>query len=421
MAGAAAVTGPMQFFGRISYSLYLWHWPLIVLGAAALGASAAAFAVPAEVGLSVVLAALTYRFLEDPLRTGRFIGVVPRRNLSIALVGSICLVVVSVATGAAAIQRFHPEPVAAAAAGADPLAGLVPLVDPMAEGPLATPDKPPPSAAASLPTEVKRPSTADGPLPDDLIPSLLKPMSRGPATATDPECGLTDPETVSPPCVYGDRGSTTTVVLFGDSHAHQWFPALNRIAIQRHWRLVLLAKASCGYEDTTLEATSRGCDAWRANSFARIAAEHPVLVVVAGNHLLEPAGADGDPEKARDLMLDGVSRTVAFLRSTGARVAVLGDTPHLAFEPVDCLSRNPDHTIKCAVDRAVLFDEPWLAGEEARALAGGATFVDTAAWLCPTEPCPLVIGRYLVYRDTNHIALPLAWALTSRLDAALDR
>ena len=415
------VTGPMQFFGRISYSLYLWHWPLIVLGAAFAAAVTPAIRVPLEVGLSVVLAALTYRFVEDPLRTGRFIGVVPRRNLSIALVGSLCLVVVSVATGVAAIQRFQPETVAVAAPGADPLAGLVPVVDPMAEGPLATQDKPLPSAAASLPTAVQRPSTADGPLPDDLIPSLLKPMSRGPATAPDPQCGLRDPETVSPPCVFGDPGSTTTVVLFGDSHAHQWFPALNRIAAQRHWRLVVLAKASCGYQDTTLEATSRGCDAWRANSFARIAAEHPVLVVVAGNHLLEPAGADGDPEKAQDLMLDGVSRTVARLRSTGARVAVLGDTPHLAFEPVDCLSRNPDHTIKCAVDRAVLFDEPWLAREEARALAGGATFVDTAAWLCPTEPCPLVIGRYLVYRDTNHIALPLSWALTSRLDAALDR
>jgi hypothetical protein len=120
-------------------------------------------------------------------------------------------------------------------------------------------------------------------------------------------------------------------------------------------------------------------------------------------------------------MLEGVSRTVARLRSMDARVVVLGDTPHLTFEPVDCLSRNPDHTIECAVDRAVLFDEPWLAGEEARAVGGGATFVDTASWLCPSEPCPMVIGRYLVYRDTNHLGMPFVWALTSRLDAAINR
>ena len=64
---------------------------------------------------------------------------------------------------------------------------------------------------------------------------------------------------------------------------------------------------------------------------------------------------------------------------------------------------------------AVLFDDAWLAGERARAEAAEATFVDTASWLCPTEPCPLVLGRYLVYRDTNHLALPLSWALTPRL------
>jgi len=157
------------------------------------------------------------------------------------------------------------------------------------------------------------------------------------------------------------------------------------------------------------------------NSFARIAAATPDLVVLAGNHLLEPAGADGDPAKAQELMLDGVSKTIARLRSTGARVAVLGDTPRLAFDPVDCLSRNPDHTLVCAVDRNELFDMAWLANEETRAIEAGATFVDTASWLCPSDPCPLVLGRYLVYRDTNHIALPFAWALSSRLEAALDR
>jgi hypothetical protein len=232
---------------------------------------------------------------------------------------------------------------------------------------------------------------------------------------------LSDPDTVSPPCVSGDPGAATTVVLFGDSHVTQWYPAIYRIAVQRHWRLITLVKASCGYQDTPLKATTRNCEAWRANAFTRIAAEHPALVILAGNHLLEPAGSDGDSQKAQELMLEGVSRTVARLRSMDARVVVLGDTPHLTFEPVDCLSRNPDHTIKCAVDRAVLFDEPWLAGEEARAVGGGATFVDTASWLCPSEPCPMVIGRYLVYRDTNHLGMPFVWALTSRLDAAINR
>ena len=261
--------------------------------------------------------------------------------------------------------------------------------------------------------------TADVPLPADLVPSLLEPGSAGPANRPPARCGLSDPDVVSPACVSGVADSPTTVVLFGDSHVGQWYPAIHRIALERGWRLITLVKASCGYQDTPLEATARRCDEWRENAFERIAAEQPELVILGGNHLLQPAGADGDAAQARDLMLDGASKTISRLRSQGSRVAVLGDTPHLAFEPVDCLSRNPDHTIACAVDREVLFDEPWLAGEEARAAAGGATFVDTASWLCPTDPCPAVIGRFLVYRDTNHIAMPFAWALASRLDAAL--
>jgi peptidoglycan/LPS O-acetylase OafA/YrhL len=410
---------PMQFFGQISYSLYLWHWPLIVLGAVVAAAVTPAVRVPIEVGLAVLLAALTYRWVEDPLRTGRFIGTVPRRNLSIAVVGSLCLVVVAVSTGVAATQRFEPERVAVATSSADPLAGLLPTSGPTVDDPLPSPDEEVLSAT-SPPTAASPPPTADGPLPDDLMPSLLKPLSAGPAKPPPPHCGLSDPDTISPPCVSGDPGSPTTVVLFGDSHVTQWYPAVYRIAAQRHWRLITLVKASCGYQDTPLEATTRNCEAWRANSFARIADERPALVILAGNHLLEPAGADGDPAKAQELMLDGVSRTIARLRSMGARVAVLGDTPHLTFEPVDCLSRNPDHTIECAVDRAVLFDEPWLEGEAARAIGGGAIFVDTASWLCPSEPCPMVIGRYLVYRDTNHLGMPFVWALTSRLDAALN-
>ena len=117
---------PMQYVGRISYSLYLWHWPLLVLGAVAAAAVTPAVRVPIEVGLAVLLAAATYRWVEDPLRVGRLIGTVPRRNLSIAAVGSLCLVIVAVSSGLAATERFKPDRVAVAMASADPLADLVP-------------------------------------------------------------------------------------------------------------------------------------------------------------------------------------------------------------------------------------------------------------------------------------------------------
>ena len=117
---------PMQYVGRISYSLYLWHWPLLVLGAVFAAAVTPAVRVPIEVGLAVLLAAVTYRWVEDPLRLGRFIGTAPRRNLSIAAVGSLCLGIVAVWSGLAATERFRPERVAVAAASAESLAELIP-------------------------------------------------------------------------------------------------------------------------------------------------------------------------------------------------------------------------------------------------------------------------------------------------------
>ncbi len=130
---------PMQYAGRISYSLYLWHWPLLVLGAVFAAAVTPAVRVPIEVGLAVLLAAATYRWVEDPLRVGRLIGTVPRRNLSIAAVGSLCLVIVAVSSGLAATERFKPDRVAVAMASADPLADLVPTSS------AAAPDAPAPT------------------------------------------------------------------------------------------------------------------------------------------------------------------------------------------------------------------------------------------------------------------------------------
>src|SRR5690606_22728420 len=98
-------------------------------------------------------------------------------------------------------------------------------------------------------------------------------------------------------CVYGDRGSSTTVVLFGDSHAAQWFPAMDHLARQHGWRLVSLTKSSCTagdvylYEDS-LKRPYTECQTWRANVFRRIEELQPALVVVSS--LMDDRRLTGD-------------------------------------------------------------------------------------------------------------------------------
>jgi hypothetical protein len=126
---------------------------------------------------------------------------------------------------------------------------------------------------------------------------------------------------------------------------------------------------------------------------------------------------DGDAAVAA--MQDAAGRTISTLLAAGARVAVIGDTPQVPWDPADCLSSNADHVIRCALPKDDALDLTWLAAERAAAEALGATFVDSAAWICPSEPCPAIIGRYVVYADTNHLTRPFVTALTARLDAAL--
>jgi hypothetical protein len=96
----------MRYLGRISYSLYLWHWPILVFGTAIMGAGAApAFAVSA-----IGVATLSQRLVEEPMRYGRFIGTFPRRNLLQA--ASIALVIVVASTAVSSFRTIASPGVA---------------------------------------------------------------------------------------------------------------------------------------------------------------------------------------------------------------------------------------------------------------------------------------------------------------------
>ena len=305
---------PMRFVGKISYSLYLWHFPVMVLGAVALaGILPSPALVVLEVTAAVLLAAATYRWVEDPLRRGHLIGTIPRRNLATALAVSICVVLISLGTGRLATAQFEPAAAPVSSAGGGPLAGLSPASGPSLDVSSSPGNDP---LAGLIPASGP---TLDGSLPPDLTPPLGDALSSEQAPVPrNGQCGLGAPETTSPDCVDGDPQSATTVVLFGDSHAMQWFAALEQTALLRHWRLVTLVKAGCPYEDVTVmhgPGVYGECDVWRANSLARIAAEHPALVVVSSNHAqaLAPGTLPIEGPLVLPAWRDGASRIITRL------------------------------------------------------------------------------------------------------------
>jgi hypothetical protein len=122
-------------------------------------------------------------------------------------------------------------------------------------------------------------------VPSNLEPPLALVHEDRPLIQRD-GCFVRDTGVVSEACAYGDTASNTVTVLFGDSHAASWFPALDTISKQKHWRLVVLAKAGCPAEEVNVirgGGVYTTCAEWRSNAMQRIATLHPALVVVTSS------------------------------------------------------------------------------------------------------------------------------------------
>jgi peptidoglycan/LPS O-acetylase OafA/YrhL len=405
--GRALSVRPMRLVGRWSYGWYLWHWPVLLLGRRLLG-DAGLVADLALAGLSLGLAALTHVLLEDPVRRAPVLSAVPRRSLAL---GAGCVLAATVA--------------GSVAAGVDPRV--------RGEGPPAAPVAAGPSDAVSEGEVVRAVATAQsvGTLPQNLRPAVEDaPEDVARARNDDGVSCMVAVEhtdiTREPggSCVFGDHpDSATTVVLTGDSHAYQWFPALERIADERAWRLVVLTKAGCPLWDVQLDLQSlrrdyTECYQWRDAVHERIEQEQPELVVVSAA-VFNPRGEDFTQRWA-----DGVTRTTTELRErTGAQVVAIQDTPHPGDDVPRCLAEHEDDVQACAAGREEALKDPGRRALTAqRAAASGAVVVDPVPWFC-REECPAVIGNTPAYHDDDHItatyARTLAPVLEQRLVAAL--
>lgn len=433
-----------RWFGRISYSLYLWHWPLLVLVPIALGDEG----LPLKLGLAgvaIVIAAISTDYIEAPIRDRRVLKLAPSRSVAVALASSAIVAVVALAYGGILPGMSPGGPLTAGGPPATlpPLPTLAPLptsTPRVSRAPHRTPapngsgtgshptTEPSGDASSPTPTEVAEPPLpsplVSGPLPNDLQPTLRQARDDLPRSYAD-GCHL-DFTTVSPPpCVYGDPASATTVVLFGDSHAAQWLPALERIAQARDWRIVSLTKSGCPPANVKvwnvpLDRLYRECDDWRANVLDRIAAERPALVIVgaARDYQIVDDAGQHDFADALPAWKAGLEDTFGALTSRADRVVFMGDTPRRAKDPLECLATHSD-VADCTAPRAANVDRSYADLEAGAASDTGVEYISPTDWLCTADACPLVMGSYLVYRDTNHLTATFSAVLAAQLNAAL--
>ncbi|MGV0369555.1 acyltransferase family protein [Corynebacterium aurimucosum] len=421
--GRLLTTAPFQFLGRISYSLYLWHWPLLVLVTyllsggesnrdgmgilAAVGTTRGLAAGAGVIALSVVLAWLTLSYVEVPTRQktkpgerswapGRLVGVEKGATAGIA----------ALTVSAIALAAWAQPPVVS-----DSTASI---------SESDTIDYPGPDA---LLNGVEVP-------PRDPVPNALNPIeSFYPASHADGCTALFEHEepilthqrnTEDIPCAYGDLESARTMYLFGNSHADHILTTLDIVGRDQGIRIVPLLKMGCfpGGEPKRSDGHDYPeCAAWTEAALEYMEANP----ATEGTFLIstQPAPGTMGPEQTPE----GLRTVVERLNSAGMRVWGLRDTPwpRTSAGPLDvrdCVAAGGyvagDPLLDCGVER----DDSLLAENPAvSALAGlDVTHLDLTNAMCGPERCPGVIGNVMVYRDSSHLTNTFAAMLSNGLE-----
>jgi peptidoglycan/LPS O-acetylase OafA/YrhL len=414
--GRVLAWSPMRAIGRVSYSWYLWHWPVLLLAAPLLGHPLGLAGRLAAALVSGGLAALTLRFIENPLR---FAAPIRRSALGSLLLGgvataiAVCVGVALLGALPTPVGRGAPAAALTVTASPPPTGHNIDAYDAAVQHAFAQVQ-----AAVAASAELKAvPSNLDPPLAD--AAAELKAIYRYGCLRSEFQVGQAE-------CATGDTASTTTVALVGDSHAAMWAPAFQQVATQRRWRLETLGKAACppmNLPDTnTLRRLVEHCEQWRDQTIARLRAEHPRLVAVSMWRGYGPGyGSIPDFGSYDPAWIDGLTRLVRQLRETGAKVLVLGPLPHLNTAVPGCLSEHLDDATACSPPMSFAFNRPGIAAEAAATKAGGGQYADLTELFCTTNRCPVIVGNTLVYVDAGHLTLEYSRLLAPAIASLADR
>lgn len=221
-------------------------------------------------------------------------------------------------------------------------------------------------------------------------------------------------------CSYGPEDSPTTVVLMGDSHAMQLATPIVPIAEENGWHLTTLVKKACppvlGIHNRAQKWADDGasCRQWRRNALAWLQADPPDYIILAHSDsygIGTLAGRKIKGDQRAPVWRDGMKRTLGQMPPS-SQVLLLGDIPYNRLNPVACLRKNPKNISKCVTSRQPLYKRKIELALEQAAEAKGARFRRFYGKVCSYDPCPVIQGEVLMYRDRGHLTATFTRQLT---------
>jgi peptidoglycan/LPS O-acetylase OafA/YrhL len=387
---------PLLFLGDISYSVYLWHWPLRTFAPYATGRpSNDTLTTLTVLMLTILLAWLTKLLIEDPVRSGRLLTR-RRPSLTFACAGAATALVLTVAASGSERLREHVRD--AERASQHLLAAQ-------------------PACFAAAARDSQHP--CDNPkLRLTVVPSPLEAhKQRG---APCPKIELRGLVYV---CGFGERPSkaTATVALIGDSHAAHWRAALDAVARERHWAGVSLSHTGCPLSKATknLPQPRRDqCVEWNRQVLQWLA-RHPEVTTVFVSQISGGAGVVAPGRNQLAAQRAGYTAVWKALPASVTQVVVLRDTPKVLGDTDSCVERAIERHqragLACKVSRRSALNEDSAATAAAALRSPRVRLVDLTEFFCDARSCYPVIGGALVFKDQNHMTETYAKSLAPYL------
>lgn len=354
---------PMQALGQVSYSWYLWHWPILLLGAQLIDVRNGWNRL-SLVLLSLLIAALSYRFFETPIRHSRKLLAKPRMAVFVGV--AIMILAGSLALrwqNAAQARMKEPAQLRFVAAHFD-----APVIYRMGC--------------------------------DDWYHSARVQI-----------------------CSFGDPHAKHTAVAIGDSVGLQWFPAYARVFDKPDWRLLVLTKSSCPMVDapffySRISREYTACGEWRKTALKEVAALNPDIVVL-GSTFTYPF--------TRQQWIDGTREVLRALEGHVHEIYLMRATPVLPFDGPSCLAprswlyRTLSARANCTSgSHTTQFDDAWHWLHDAIRPFPNARLIDLNSKICPHDICHAELDGNIVYRDDMHMTASFASSLAPEVGKALD-
>lgn len=376
---------PQRFIGDISYSLYLWHWPLIIIAPFVPGWGLSGAHRVALFLMCFVLAWLTKKFIEDPARRWRFLT---SRRPGATAIFAVVLMAVSTAFAGLAWTVNQPKYEAAAAELTSIRADFPDCFGALSAGGCENPE-----------------------LDGMIVPSA------GFGNADQPgheECFV---QLNASDVVACDFGSTAPdaprIALIGDSHAYQYLESLISVADERGWALTTYLKGACPWNAVAVggpsAAFTNSCATWKQNLQTELdSAEAYDAIFTAALAATPYPGSDVDAAAA--------GFTEAWAWAKGAPIVTIVDNPDLSDDPNKCLRQG--NAALCTEPRSDVLSE---SDPIALAGAGASELLDLTDVYCDDEVCFTVVNGGNIYRDQDHLTVTWTLSMKGMIGDALER